>query len=136
MVCNIGTVGVEHAQKLSIQLNETRLASANARRPPVIKVLAEKYSVENLIKTLPYSEGQLDSMLSNANIDWENLQPPVDTTELTEYRNITLQVKLEVHEQWKAWQERMKEELGYDSPARAFEFAITEALNIPTESLK
>lgn len=136
MVCNIGEVDLEHAQRLSIQLNETRFESNEYRLSQIIKSLAEKYSVEDLIKSLPYSEGQIDSMLANASIDWDNIQPPADKIEHEEYRNITLQVKLEVHQRWKEWQERAKEHLGYESPARAFEFAIIEALNIPVESLK
>jgi len=51
-------------------------------------------------------------------------------------KRISVRVDANTNEAWKEWQDRCQSLLGYNNPAKCLEFAITEALNIPVESLK
>lgn len=51
-------------------------------------------------------------------------------------KRISIKVDANINEMWKELRERYKQLLGYNNPAKCFEFAIQEALNVPIESYK
>ena len=125
MVCNLGEVSILKAQKLAIQLNETRFESNEYRLAQLIKNLANEYSIENLVETLPYSRGEIDSILHVADIDWDSLQTPTkDIEDIINFKAITLQVTEDVHAKWNEWREIAEDK----APAKSFEEAILLAL--------
>jgi len=60
---NLGAVSVEDAQRLALELNETRFRSDHLRIAGIVAALSERYSMEDLESTLPYSRADLDSYL-------------------------------------------------------------------------
>jgi hypothetical protein len=96
------------------------------------KVLTER-SIDELVAFMPESKGEMESIAKLLEFDWSQFhrstggEPPL-------LKTIKLEVPTEVFEQWMSWLERAKEMLGYDNPAKAFEFAIVEVMNVPVES--
>ncbi len=101
-----------------------------------------KHSPEYLATILPDSLESLHSFKALANVDWI---PPNQESEdeggdggapnLDKYKLVKIWVTEEVMNLWDKWLERAREITGLDSPARAFEFAVIEALNVPEENL-
>lgn len=80
--CVVIDVTDAQAKKLTIILNETRGRAELGE----LGILLESIQVDfgnDLIRGLPYSQGQLDDLLSLAEFDWENLEDlvPEDTNE-------------------------------------------------------
>lgn len=99
-----------------------------------------EYSPEYLATILPDSLEQLESYKALANVEWvpphapddnDSEAPPPDE----KYKLVKLWVTEEVLNLWEKWLERAREVTGLESPARAFEFAVIEALNVPEEEL-
>jgi hypothetical protein len=99
-----------------------------------------EYSPEYLATILPDSLEQLQSYKALANVEWV---PPVldqdDTGDAPpgedKFKLVKLWVTEEVFNLWEKWLERAREITGLESDARAFEFAVIEALNVPEEQL-
>lgn len=75
--CVVLEVTDAQARKLTIILNETRGRAELGE----LGILLESIQVEfgdDLIRGLPYSQGQLDDLLSLAEFDWDNLEDLVD----------------------------------------------------------
>jgi hypothetical protein len=75
--CVVLDVTDAQARKLTIILNETRGRAELGE----LGILLESIQVDfgdDLIRGLPYSQGQLDDLLSLAEFDWDNLEDLVD----------------------------------------------------------
>ena len=75
--CVVLQVTDAQARKLTIILNETRGRAELGE----LGILLESIQVDfgdDLIRGLPYSQGQLDDLLSLAEFDWDNLEDLVD----------------------------------------------------------
>lgn len=56
--------------------------------------------------------------------------------EIDKTKKLELRLPEETFNVWQQWRGRCQDLLGYDTPERAFELAIVEALNIPEDSLR
>lgn len=99
------------------------------------------YTPEYLSTILPDTLEQLHSYKALANVEWvppnldgenDNGDAPPDEDK---YKLVKLWVTEEVFNLWEKWLERAREITGLESDARAFEFAVIEALNVPEEQL-
>lgn len=77
-VFDIGDVDDDMARQLTIVLNETRGQSDPKRLGALLRDLASRSSVDDLISTLPYTREAFDRLTGLASIDWSALAQPPD----------------------------------------------------------
>lgn len=75
--CVVIDVTDAQAKKLTIILNETRGRAELGELGMLLESIQVDFG-DDLIRGLPYSQGQLDDLLSLAEFDWENLEDLVD----------------------------------------------------------
>lgn len=75
--CVVIDVSEAQAKKLTIILNETRGRAELGELGMLLESIQVDFG-DDLIRGLPYSQGQLDDLLSLAEFDWENLEDLVD----------------------------------------------------------
>ncbi len=73
VVYNCGSISVEELQRRAIEVNETRFASEPIRKAQLVEALVEKFGIENLTETMPYSADQIQDMIDLANWDPDDL---------------------------------------------------------------
>ena len=71
--CVVIDVTEAQAKKLTIILNETRGRAEIGELGMLLESIQIEFG-DDLIRGLPYSQGQLDDLLSLAEFDWENLE--------------------------------------------------------------
>lgn len=81
VVVNLRNISLAAAKRLSIEVNETRFATDEYRIANVLAELEAEFGKDDLLETLPYTEGQLDDLLSVAAFDFDefNGEPPEPT---------------------------------------------------------
>jgi hypothetical protein len=101
------------------------------------KVLPE-ISIEELEKFMPDTKEEMESLSKLLDFDWSQFKKKSDEQGTGDGfdSEIKLKVSKETFEIWQKWLQRVKEVFEYDTPSKAFEIAIAEAMNIPVESLK
>jgi len=136
-----GEVSFQEGVRRAIETNETKFRADHLKLSELVKEISESVDVDELLKTMPYSEEDIEGMMKLTEFDWEQYdsgdEDEDDDVELDPtQRKIEFMVPTEVFENWLKWKNRVNQNLGYDSEWKAFEFAIIEALNIPIESLE
>lgn len=128
-VCDVGEITDKQAYILSINLNETKFENNEWKLANIIKGLSDDMEVEELENILPYELGNIESMISTADIDWDNLEIK-EAPEASDggYSTVMVQVNEEVYETWLKWCKQVQEETDSTSKAYAFEYAITKAI--------
>ena len=136
VVCNRGKLSLAEAQRLAIETNETKFQSDNIKLAEIIKEMSLEFKDEDLLKTLPYNEEELNNFKELLSFDWEqyNTEEALDFDKADEFTmNINLNISPETFKEWEKLKDRMKRITGYDNESKVFEFAIIETLNIPLE---
>lgn len=101
-------------------------------------VVFKEYEIGSLAEFMPDSEEALEGYKNLGEFDWsvpELNEPQAEVVSFNE-KKIFLKVPEETYNIWEKWLERCENITGLETPERAFEFAIIEALNIPEESFK
>ncbi|QDP54440.1 MAG: hypothetical protein GOVbin7581_22 [Prokaryotic dsDNA virus sp.] len=136
---NLGKINKTNAIRIAIETNETKFESDNIELAQRVKELTEEFKIEELVKTLPYTEVEIDNFSKLTDFDWEQYESEdlSDTFSDTEY-NKTINVKVtgETYKRWLELRDRLNGIIGYDNESKVIEFAIIEALNIPLKSLE
>lgn len=134
---NFGKISKAKAVVLTRQRNQNWFDDDKIKLAKLLvdDVLTE-YSKIELADILPETLESLDTLELLAISDWQTIEEkPKD--ELGEPGEITKKVIVEVPEEtfnlWLKWKERLKDLTEIDSDARAFEYAIIEAMNSPEE---
>ncbi len=141
LVYDLGCISLAHAQRIAVETNETRFKTDGVRLAELMKEVSATFDLADLAATMPYNEQQLTDMSRLLDFDWNDFQAQERREASREKeeqkgKTIELTVPEETYNVWQKWQERCREIIGYDTPERAFELAIVEALNIPEESLR
>ena len=98
--------------------------------------LSQKYPIEELVKTMPYTTGEINNLLNLINFEWEEFNShKVDDDEAFN-KTITLKVNKHILDKWNELRDKFGGVLAYDNDSKIFEFAVVEALNIPLSSIK
>jgi len=131
-VYNCGDISLNQAKRIAIETNETYFDSDYRKKSEIIATLTKEFEVNDLIKTMNYSNEEILAMQTLANKD-ECVSD--DSKKGDDFIfQIKTKVSRETFERWKLLKSRMKECLGYENDAKVIEFAIEEALNTPIES--
>lgn len=71
---NFGKISLAHAQRLAIELNETRFPSNNLRLGQLIKEMGvgagAEFSLEEMAETMPFTGDELRSLVDLVDFDW------------------------------------------------------------------
>lgn len=100
-------------------------------------VLAE-FTLDDLDRFMPDSRQDMENFSKLLEFDWNSFSDngnAGDRYDEPGFKTIDLKVPEEVYNVWLKWNVRCKDEMGYNSPDKCFEFAIVEALKIPLERL-
>jgi len=128
-VCDVGVITDKQAYILSINLNETKFENDEWKLANLIKDLSQDMEVEELENILPFGLGNIESMISTADIDWENLEvKDIEETDKGGYSTIMVQVTDDVYATWEKWCKQVQEETDSTSKAYAFEYAIARVM--------
>lgn len=137
IVCNKGEISKEEAIRLAVETNETRFPNDNIKLAELVDTMLNKYDVEDLVETLPYSEKELQNMQDILTFDFNDFENDKTIFDGHDFdKKITLQVNEDILERWNELKQRFSGVIGYENDSKIFEFAIIEALNIPLESIK
>lgn len=72
IVCyNMGTVSLAAAQRLAVETNETKFDKDGVKLAEVVASIVEEFSLEDLDMTMPFEEGELESLVKMADFDWD-----------------------------------------------------------------
>jgi hypothetical protein len=74
-VNDLGEMDDVTAQQLTILLNEIRGKSDSAKLSDLLACIESQIGRVALEAVMPFSQSELDSLLNNANIDWDSLSP-------------------------------------------------------------
>lgn len=75
-VIDLGVISDDVARQLTIVLNETRGQADPQRLGVLLRDLASRSSVTDLLSTLPYTREAFDRLTGLSSIDWTNLARP------------------------------------------------------------
>jgi hypothetical protein len=138
-VFNYGKITLAEAQRIAIETNETRFQTNAFKLGELIKDMSETFSLDEMAKTMPFTEDEMNNMIDVLDFDWntfEDDEEPLDLEKEDKFDNtISFKVSEDTYKNWIKLRERMKQLNGYDNESKVFEFAVIEALNIPYESL-
>lgn len=70
---NLGKISDEEAYRISIETNETSFDVNYVQLSKLIKSLGGTWDMEELLKTLPYDQSQIDNFLKMNDFDWNAL---------------------------------------------------------------
>jgi ParB/RepB/Spo0J family partition protein len=135
IVCNKGKISKEEAIRLAIETNETRFPNDNIKLAELFEVLSGKYEMEDLSKTLPFTQTEIENYQNLLSFDWDKFENEVFVEDVYN-KKISITVNEDVFKRWNELKDKFKDIMGYENESKIFEFAIIEALNIPIESLK
>lgn len=136
---NLGKITQAQAIRTAIETNETKFDTDSILLAERIKELTESFDLDELVKTLPYSETEIDNFSKLTDFDWEqyNDENSSDTFDDTEFnKTINVKVTEETYKRWLELKDRLNGIIGYDNESKVMEFAIIEAINIPLKSLQ
>ena len=136
---NLGKISQTQAIRIAIETNETKFDTDSIALAERVKELTEQFDIEELVKTLPYSETEIDNFSKLTDFDWEMYETDnlSDTFSDTEYnKTISVKVTGETYKRWLELKDRLNGIIGYDNESKVLEFAIIEAINIPLKSLE
>jgi hypothetical protein len=129
-VNNLGFVTDAVAKQLTIVLNETRGRADRVDLAKLIQQIKDDVGLEEMKENLPYAEGELDSFLSQNDIDWNSLNVPATSPSTTPPTNdgaekivtVSFKLPLEAADALEAQVERFRQALyatGVTDPATA-----------------
>ncbi|QDP63660.1 MAG: hypothetical protein Unbinned3987contig1001_36 [Prokaryotic dsDNA virus sp.] len=136
---NFGKITQTQASRIAIETNETKFKSDPIKLSEIITELNNEFDIEELQKTLPYTEDEIKNMLEVGEFNWDNFEVEdlSDTFSDDKFdKTINVKVSEETYKRWLELKMKIKDVLGYDNESKVMEFAIIETLNIPIESLK
>lgn len=119
-VNNLGVITTDQAKQLTIIMNEVKGQADSGLLSDLLKNLNDTLGLEHLVANLPYTELELDALIKNAQVGFDELDKgvktptPPDEPEVEEgYRTIFLKLPSEDADRFEAQLERMKKAYGF-----------------------
>ena len=95
------------------------------------EVLAE-YSIDELEKFMPDTKDEMEKLSKILDFQWDELENVKEEFD-EEFKTLNLKLPESVYALWLQWKQEAQTVTRSDSEIIAFEYAIIEALNMPTE---
>lgn len=74
MCYNLGKVEDYIAKRIAIETNETKFVADPNKLSEILKDLTDNISIDDLLETLPFTSGELESLTSD--LDFNDFEPP------------------------------------------------------------
>jgi hypothetical protein len=139
LVYNCGNLTLAEAQRLAIETNETRFASDQYKLAERMAELSERFGAEDLALSTPYNIESVNGFNQIVDFDWDGFEQGLISPKKTQPEDggiVRLRIPCtpETKALWLQWLQTSRE-LGSDSDATSFEWAIIAAMNVPMASL-
>jgi len=129
---NLGKINQSQAIRIAIETNETKFETDTIELAERIKEISNEF--DDLDLTLPYTEQELENFRTLSDFNWEDFEGDGKGEDFD--KKITITVSQDILDRWNELKNKFNGVIGYDNESKVFEFAVIEALNIPTESIK
>lgn len=113
-VNNLGEISDENAKQLTILMNEVRGKADKTKMGELLKDLQTSLPFEDLVLNLPYSDIEIQSMIGQVSLDWDQIASDV-TSKASEsdeqkegWKKIEIRVPIEIHDAFKDQLSRFK----------------------------
>ena len=111
---NLGKISDENAKQLTILMNEVRGKADKTKMGELLKDLQTSLPFEDLVLNLPYSDIEIQSMIGQVSLDWDQIASDV-TSKASEsdeqkegWKKIEIRVPIEIHDAFKDQLSRFK----------------------------
>lgn len=113
-VCyDLGKISIEEAYRVSVETNETKFATDQVKLSDLLKAMAERYSIDDLLATMPYGHEELNNLLKLSDFNWDDYakEPEPQPADAKDPNEEPIYFKLTISERqrWDAWCSRMKD---------------------------
>lgn len=74
--CNLGKISEAEAKRIAVELNETHFDNDQVELSKVIDHIAQEFGVDDIVRTLPFTDLEIENMRDSLRFDWtENKDP-------------------------------------------------------------
>lgn len=94
IVCDITPCNINQAKRLAIETNETKFNTDNIKLAEIFKEISTEFSIEDLEKTNPYTNEDLEDFINIKNFDYSDYQIDMNNNDKS-ISNITIQFENE-----------------------------------------
>lgn len=135
MCYNLGSIGEAAAQRIAIELNETRYQTDTLRLSELLNEISEFFTVEDMQSSLPYSPEELERLMKLQDYNWEQFNELAKDAEAKSDNEknyddlLTIRFTPLGKEAWEAWKQHCSTDLGLERDEDVFERACREALS-------
>lgn len=127
---NFGSITKAHAITIARRRNHKWFEDDVLKYAEIFtKDVLSEFSIEDLESFMPDTKEEMESLSKLDQFDWDDYDDSDHKFE-EDLKSISIKVPESVYDQWIAWKEKVSDLDGYDSEARAFEYAIAEANNL------
>lgn len=87
---DLGKITTTEAKRIAIETNETRFTSDQVNLAKILQELTQEYETTDLLKTLPYSEDELNGYLKLIDWNWQSLAKTGEDSDRIETRIVIM----------------------------------------------
>lgn len=132
---NLGKITLQEAQRIAIETNETKFQTDQIKLAGVIGELSNVFTADDLVKTLPFSQQEIDNFLQMNSYDPNSFaKPSGDSSGEAGARThdpsvIHIKMSDDLKEQWEKWKQLLQGQSGIDAnDYNAFTYAVEAAI--------
>lgn len=133
MCYNLGAIGTAAAQRIAIELNETRFQSDTLLLAERLREIALEFTAEELALTTPYSAEEIERAMKLNEFDWQQFERLAEEqkkegAEIDTLSPVCFTLTPVQAESWREWKEYAQEYFGMENEEEMFEQALNHAL--------
>jgi ParB-like chromosome segregation protein Spo0J len=134
MCYNLGAIGEAAAQRIAIELNETRFQTDTLRLSELLKEISESFSLDDLQASMPYSAEEIERLLKLNDYDWNKFNELKSAEASDEEQSdsqdgiLTIRLTPETLRLWNDWRQYCRATYHDDSDDAVLNSACTAAL--------
>lgn len=106
MCYDLGTITQQQAFRIAIETNETHFETDTVKLASLIGEILESTDAEELLKTFPFTQLEMDNFLKMNSFDWNSYQGDIqqtDESKPTEAPHLVLHLNKAQAEAWTEW---------------------------------
>lgn len=136
MCFNLGDKTEPEAQRIAIEINETRFPTNEVRLAQAMEVLSVEFGLDDLEATMPYTRQDLEDLVEMTRFDWENYGESRSESAFTDKHGahkdetgvpmylVRAYLPAALHELWQQWIDHARENLDALDEQEAFVEAV------------
>jgi len=133
---NFGDISIGMAVTVARRRNHTWFEDDKLKLMDIMnEYVFDEFDVSELEEFMPETAEELEAYKVIDDLDWSDVETK-ETGDPTEpYKSVKVSISEETFNLWQKWKKRLKDNCGVQEEAKAFEYAVIEAMNIPEEKL-